>query len=452
MLPAISVNRRYGAADILAMRLFPHNHPLRIAWNFLMLGASLLFFFSVGYRASFGLFRSDWTYWIVCALFAADIGFTLCTKVKMGHIRIDTRRAISRHYARTWLVVDVLAAIPFEAIIFGLCVLRGDGPSGAAFVALQALPIVNLLKAGRIFRELQEALGVMPSVHRLIQFGYWLAAILHVMVLGWILIGASESGRTPGDQYLRGLYWVVTTIATIGYGDYTPNHDQNIQILYTIVVEVFGVGMFSYVIANVSSLVTNLDVARGAHQRRFEEVNSWLRAQRVPPEIQEHVHDYYSYLWKEQRGVSSANVLDDIPRGLSQEILLFLNREVIERVDIFRGADELFIRETVQLLRPRFFLPDEYVIRQGEFADCMYFLASGDMRILKDGVEVARLGPGSPFGETALIENSHRNASVVSVSYSTGYRLEKEDFNVLRSKYPDFDRQVTEIARHRKRT
>ena len=129
---------------------------------------------------------------------------------------------------------------------------------------------------------------------------------------------------------------------------------------------------------------------------------------------------------------------------------MFLNREVLNRVEIFRGAEELFIRESVQLLRPHVFLPDEYIIRQGEYADCMYFLTGGEVRIVIGENEVARLGPGSPFGETALIDNQHRNASIISTSYSTGYRLDKDDFEALRSKYPDFDRKVREVAERRK--
>ena len=141
-----------------------------------------------------------------------------------------------------------------------------------------------------------------------------------------------------------------------------------------------------------------------------------------------------------------------MPIGLSQEILLFLNRDILSRVSIFKGsaANELFIRESVRLMKPQVFLPGEYIIRQGEFADCMYFLASGEVRIVINGNDVARkLAPGSPFGETALIDNQHRNASVVSDSYGTGYRLDKDDFNGLRSKYPEFDRQVEAIARSR---
>jgi CRP-like cAMP-binding protein len=162
------------------------------------------------------------------------------------------------------------------------------------------------------------------------------------------------------------------------------------------------------------------------------------------------VQDYYSYLWTTQKGTDVQSALCDIPSGLSQEILMFLNRDVLSRVEIFRNADELFLRESVRLLEPKIFLPDEYIIHQGEFADCMYFLTSGEVKILAGGQEVARLGPGTAFGETALLTNQYRNASVVSVVYGTGYRLGKDDFNILRNKYPEFDRQVEQIAKSRR--
>jgi len=143
-------------------------------------------------------------------------------------------------------------------------------------------------------------------------------------------------------------------------------------------------------------------------------------------------------------------VLQEFPRSLSQEILLHLNREVIERVELFRGADELFIREVMQLLKSEVFLPGEYIIRQGEYGDCMYFLTSGTVQVVADGIEIARLGPGSPFGETALIEQGRRNASVISIGYSTGYRLAKSDFEGLRQKYPEFDAHIKKVVEGRK--
>lgn len=433
-------------------RLISHDHPLRIAWNVLMLGAILLFLFIITYRIVFHSFSGDILYYALNALFLADIGANFLTKGKYGHIRLETPSDIARHYLKGWFAVDALAAFPFELV---LVMAVGTVPAGSflakVYLVLQGLTLIKLFKAGRIFNELEEALRIIPAVRRLVTVVYWLSMALHLMALGWILIGAGATEGSHFDIYLRAFYWVTTTIATIGYGDYTPDHGSNLQIAYTIVVELFGVGMFSYIVANVSSLIANLDVSRSSYQKRLEEVNAYLRAQRIPPELQDRVRDYYSYLWVKQRGVSASAILEDIPRSLSQEILMFLNREVVNRVELFRGADELFIREAVQLLKPRVFLPEEYIIRQGEFGDCMYFLTSGEVRIVIGGKEITRLGPGSPFGETALIENLHRNASVISSAYSTGYQLNKDDFDGLRAKYPEFDRQVKAVVEARKK-
>jgi len=432
------------------MRLIAHNHPVRIAWNVLILCAILAFLFIITYRVVFRIFSGGAFYYALNLLFIADIAFNFVTKVKLGHVRIETFPEIKKYYLRSWFLIDAVSAFPFEIVL--LAVFGGiptEPVAYTAFLFLQSLTLLKLLKVGRIFKELQESIDILPALRRLMHFSYWVMAGLHIIVMGWISIGATEQARPPFDQYLRGLYWVISTIATIGYGDYYPNHESNVQIVYAIVVEFFGVGMFSYVIANVSSLVTNLDIARSAHLERLEEVNAYMRAQRVPSALQERVRDYYSYLWEKQKGVDASGALKGMPQSLAQEILLFLNRDILARVEIFKDADELFLRESVRLMKPVIFLPEEYVIRQGEFADCMYFLATGSVRVVVDGNEVATLGPGSPFGETALINNQFRNASVLSVSYGTGYRLEKDDFNKLRSKYPEFDRQVERIAQSR---
>jgi CRP-like cAMP-binding protein len=188
------------------------------------------------------------------------------------------------------------------------------------------------------------------------------------------------------------------------------------------------------------------------YQRRLDEINAYLRAQRIPAELQDRVRDYYSYLWASQKGVDASEVLDGMPKSLSQEILMFLNRGAVGKVELFRCADELLLREAVRLLRPKVFLPGEHIIRQGEYGDCMYFLTSGEVRVSAEDGEIARLGPGSPFGETALLENLHRNANVVSESFSTGYQLTKADFDALRSRYPEFDEKVRAVAQLRKRT
>ena len=54
----------------------------------------------------------------------------------------------------------------------------------------------------------------------------------------------------------------------------------------------------------------------------------------------------------------------------------------------------------------------ETVLREGEAGDACYLIAAGKVRVTKAGVQVAELGPGSFFGEFAVLSDQRRHASV----------------------------------------
>lgn len=59
---------------------------------------------------------------------------------------------------------------------------------------------------------------------------------------------------------------------------------------------------------------------------------------------------------------------------------------------------------------------------------------------------IAGIGAGSPFGEAALLNGEKRNASIRALSYCDVYRLDKSDFDALRSKYAEFNVKVEEVV------
>jgi hypothetical protein len=431
--------------------VFRYDGTAKVIYNAFLIFASLAGTVITSYRLTFRDVRLDLLYWLITAVYVLDIPYTFNQSVKKGlEIYVD-RRSIARLYLRSWFSVDVIAAIPFAAIFFVFTGVEnyGVGVFLDIIVITKVLKMAKISKVSSIFRDIRESLSVNPALMRLVTFAFWFVTVIHLMACGWVLIGASEAARSPFDQYLRGLYWTVTTIATIGYGDYTPNHDSNPQIIYTIVVMIFGVGMYGYIIGNVATLIANLDTARATYQEKMEEINDFLRTRRVPGLLQKRVRDYYAYLWETRKSVTSVSITEELPHTLSMEILLFLNQKILQKVSLFQSANEIFIREIVQVLQPMVFLPADYIIRQGEFGDCMYFLSEGDVEVLVGDTKVAQLGAGSPFGETALIQGERRMASIRALSYCDVYKLSKADFDGLRARYPDFDSQVKKVVQDR---
>jgi CRP-like cAMP-binding protein len=76
----------------------------------------------------------------------------------------------------------------------------------------------------------------------------------------------------------------------------------------------------------------------------------------------------------------------------------------------------------------------EPVIRQGEPGDYFYMLNRGKALVTRDPgdggepQELARLGPGSAFGEEALLSDSPRNSTITMLTDGVLLRLSKQDF------------------------
>jgi CRP-like cAMP-binding protein len=75
--------------------------------------------------------------------------------------------------------------------------------------------------------------------------------------------------------------------------------------------------------------------------------------------------------------------------------------------------------------------PGEAVVRQGEAGDAFYAVVSGQVEVVEDGRMVNVLGPGSYFGEVALLLDVPRTATVRARTPVRAFRLEREGFDRL---------------------
>jgi CRP-like cAMP-binding protein len=71
----------------------------------------------------------------------------------------------------------------------------------------------------------------------------------------------------------------------------------------------------------------------------------------------------------------------------------------------------------------------EVVVRQGDVGEGFYVIAEGQMSVVVDGVLRAhRLGPGTGFGEIALLRDVPRTATVTAIVPCRLVRVERADF------------------------
>ena len=88
----------------------------------------------------------------------------------------------------------------------------------------------------------------------------------------------------------------------------------------------------------------------------------------------------------------------------------------------------------------------EYIFREGESAIYGYVVKSGRIAIVKSGLDGERvlteLGPGSLFGEMALIDGKPRSAGARAQEESVLTEIDSETFNDYISGHPIAARRI----------
>ena len=71
------------------------------------------------------------------------------------------------------------------------------------------------------------------------------------------------------------------------------------------------------------------------------------------------------------------------------------------------------------------------LMKQGDHGNEMYVIASGSVRVERNGKEIATLGPGQAVGEMSLLSEGPRLATVTTLEPTTAFVIGHREFHTL---------------------
>jgi CRP-like cAMP-binding protein len=174
------------------------------------------------------------------------------------------------------------------------------------------------------------------------------------------------------------------------------------------------------------------------------------------------LHEYFS-----NDGEELADLLDEAPERLAEDLVRLANERgggdnitgLVVRVQpeehealrttelredltalwcmpLFTDMNYQELLEIVDVVRKESVDAEQAIVTEGEASDSLYVIASGAVRVERGGEAIAELGPGSHFGEMALLTNRPRSATVRALKNTRLLALSRPAVTTLFARRP----------------
>ncbi|XP_060899964.1 potassium voltage-gated channel subfamily H member 6-like [Labrus mixtus] len=403
---------------------------------------------------------------IVDIMFIVDIIINFrTTYVNSNDEVVSQSTKIAVHYFKGWFLIDMVAAIPFDLLIYRSGeeeVVRGGG-EGETTTLIGLLKTARLLRLVRVARKLDRYSEYGAAVLFLLMctfalIAHWLACIWYAIGsverttshgVGWLATLGGQlgkpfnesimgSGPSIRDKYVTALYFTFSSLTSVGFGNVSPN--TNSEKIFSICVMLVGALMYASIFGNVSAIIQRLYSGTARYHAQMMRVREFIRFHQIPNPLRQRLEEYFQHAWSYTNGIDMNAVLKGFPECLQADICLHLNRSLLQNCKAFKGSTKGCLRALAMRFKTTHAPPGDTLVHAGDLISALYFISRGSIEILKGDVVVAILGKNDVFGEPINLQAlpGKSSADVRALTYCDLHTIYREDMMEVLDMYPEF--------------
>ncbi|NXV31557.1 KCNH1 protein, partial [Rissa tridactyla] len=441
-----------------------HYCVFKTTWDWIILILTFYTAILVPYNVSFKTKQNNVAWLVVDSIvdviFLVDIVLNFHTTFvgPAGEV-ISDPKLIRMNYLKTWFVIDLLSCLPYDVInafenVDEVSILVPLPPINYYLMAggrwwreersgisslFSSLKVVRLLRLGRVARKLDHYIeyGAAVLVLLVCVFGlaaHWLACIWYsigdyevidedtntIRTESWLYqlgmsigtpyrfntsgFGKWEGGPSKDSVYISSLYFTMTSLTSVGFGNIAPTTDG--EKIFAVAMMMIGSLLYATIFGNVTTIFQQMYANTNRYHEMLNSVRDFLKLYQVPKGLSERVMDYIVSTWSMSRGIDTEKVLQICPKDMRADICVHLNRKVFKEHPAFRLASDGCLRALAMEFQTVHCAPGDLIYHAGESVDSLCFVVSGSLEVIQDDEVVAILGKGDVFGDVFWKEST----------------------------------------------
>ncbi|OMJ72010.1 hypothetical protein SteCoe_29654 [Stentor coeruleus] len=463
--------------DHLSSFMFHPNNKFREAWNGMI--SMLLLYTATIMPLSMAFFESDsqdqWYYLdlILDVLFFCDILVTLNTAYfDQCGVLISKRSTIFWKYFKSWFWIDLVSCIPFNLI-------SGSRRSYNSLLRLARLPrLAKLLRLSRLLkvlkngnsnssfmRKIEDTLDIKTSAMRLFQGFMTAVVLLHLMACLWFYSARFQDFDVNtwvvkygyidldiGSLYLRSLYFIMTTLATVGYGDIAANNDlERILVIIWIIIVMF---FMTFNISSMSNMMSSIDTKDSIMQYKISVIDDFCKESKLSKELRIKLKDALKYSTENNGGslYNKQEIILELPKKLRFEVSLAMHKGYAREINFFQEQDPVFVSNLIPLLISQRFRAGNVIYKEGDHPDEVYFVVSGRVGFgfSEKMVIFQQVFKHEDFGHIEIFLSSPRIFSTKAMINTEVFTLKKNLLQNILRRFPLIEHELKKKAEKEK--
>ena len=451
--------------DLNSVCVLRPEQSTRFVWEMFMMGSLIILGIITPYSLAFLEDTSSTSESIddfATAVFTVDIFVTLNTGVYLqGKINMN-RTTIFKKYIKFWLWLDLVSTLPLQSILsknYNSQQLEAGITLGKSFNILQMLKLLKLIRLTKLkflITRIEDHISSkkLQSLFKLSKLGLYLFLVANFFAC--LMFMVSNENLAPdsfvnlleqspngyiidsGDLYVYSLYWALTTMVAVGYGDYSPRTIPE-RVLGILTMNITSI-IFGYIIGNVGIIIEKHTVKNKERRELMVSMNKYMKINKVSDELQSKIRKYINYIYSNSKNrVNLGDLLNVLSRPLREEIYSHINGKIVLSLNFLQDLSRVSVSRISRILKPQVHSPIDMIFIENEQSQCMYFITKGCIDIIDSHSKscIKILSNPNYFGEIGLFTGEKRTASAQTVSFVETLCLTYNDLISVSKQFPE---------------